>query len=50
MDGKQEKWRKKTAERGVGVEFILRRGLVLVDGGRLHDVCFHGDGLSVSHT
>lgn len=31
-----------------GGGLILGRG-VAVDGGR-HDVCFHGDGLSVSHT
>lgn len=31
-----------------GGGFILGRGAA-VDGGR-HDVCFHGDGLSVSYT
>lgn len=27
----------------------IGEGVAVVDGGR-HDVCFHGDGLSVSHT
>lgn len=38
--------RQQQRERSRG--FILGRGAA-VDGGR-HDVCFHGDGLSVSHT
>lgn len=33
--------------RGRGVH--IGEGVAVVDGGR-HDVCFHGDGLSVSHT
>lgn len=40
--------RQQQRERSRGGGFILGRGAA-VDGGR-HDVCFHGDGLSVSHT
>lgn len=41
-------WTGSNREGEVGGGFILGRGAA-VDGGR-HDVCFHGDGLSVSHT
>lgn len=45
VDGQQQRRRGVCVWGGV----ILGRGAAVVDGGR-HDVCFHGDGLSVSYT